>query len=391
MIITLVMDQYGMSNNGTTASAMRYAQVMRDMGHTVRIVTCVTGVNEENVYVVPKREFPIVMRIVRSQGMELGLPDDDILTKAIKDADIVHFFLPFILERAGKEIADKYHVASTAAFHMQPENITSTLYLNGFESVNNMLYRSYRKFYNKFDRVHAPSEMIKEVLVNQKYTADIRVISNGVLSMFRKKEVQRPPEFEGKILIMMSGRHSREKRQDLLIKAAAKSKYADKIQLILCGKGPWKKTLQGIAEKHKPDTIFPFYSLDEMVDAINMCDLYVHASDVETEAISCIEAFTCGLVPIISDSDKCATRQFALTERNLFRRGDVDDLVEKIEYLIEHPEEKKELSDRYLEYAEQFRLENCVPRLVQMFEEEVENNRQKWGDLVGKEAAASEA
>lgn len=45
-------------------------------------------------------------------------------------------------------------------------------------------------------------------------------------------------EFEGKILIMMVGRLSVEKRQDVIINAVKHSKYADKIQLIFAGKGP---------------------------------------------------------------------------------------------------------------------------------------------------------
>ena len=39
----------------------------------------------------------------------------------------------------------------------------------------------------------------------------------------------------------MIGRYSNEKRQDVLIDAISKSKYADKIQLVLAGKGPEEK------------------------------------------------------------------------------------------------------------------------------------------------------
>ena len=33
-----------------------------------------------------------------------------------------------------------------------------------------------------------------------------------------------------------------------------------------------------------------------------MSDLYVHAADVEIEAMSCMEAFAGGLVPVIANS-----------------------------------------------------------------------------------------
>jgi hypothetical protein len=57
----------------------------------------------------------------------------------------------------------------------------------------------------------------------------------------------------------------------------------------------------------------------ELVKMINMSDLYVHTSEVEIEAISCLEALSCGIVPVINDSSKSATRTFALSEKNLFQ------------------------------------------------------------------------
>lgn len=386
MIITLVMDQYGDLSNGTTATAMRFAEILRQHGHTVRIVTSITGVNEDNVYVVPKRNIPIVMRIVRSQGMELAKPDKAILLDAIRGSDIVHFFLPFKLAKAGKVIADKYHVANMAAFHFQPENITYTIKMNKFELLHRAIYKKFQQFYDKFDHIHIPSEMMRDILDGYRYTAKKHVISNGVNCAFDKRDAVRPPELEGKYLVVMSGRFSREKRQDLIIKAVAASKYRDRIQLILCGRGPWGNTLKKLGKKLLPDRppLFKFCNREELIDTLNYCDLYVHASDIESEAISCIEAFSCGMVPVISDSKVSATKQFALTDRNLFKCGDAEDLSRKIDYFIEHPEEKDKLSAEYLEYAKNFRLENCVSQLERVFEQVVAENKEKWGDLVGK-------
>ena len=53
----------------------------------------------------------------------------------------------------------------------------------------------------------------------------------------RKKERRKDKEFKDKIVLTMVGRLSGEKRQDVLIDAVSKSKYADKIQLIFAGKG----------------------------------------------------------------------------------------------------------------------------------------------------------
>ena len=40
MIITLVIDTFNVGNNGTTVSAMRFADTLISRGHTVRVVAC---------------------------------------------------------------------------------------------------------------------------------------------------------------------------------------------------------------------------------------------------------------------------------------------------------------------------------------------------------------
>ena len=58
------MDQYGDTSNGTTVTAMRLAEHMRRKGHTVRIVTSVENVKEDNVFVVPEWGIKPVKKIV---------------------------------------------------------------------------------------------------------------------------------------------------------------------------------------------------------------------------------------------------------------------------------------------------------------------------------------
>ena len=100
---------------------------------------------------------------------------------------------------------------------------------------------------------------------------------------------------------------------------------------------------------------------------IAMSDLYVHAADMEIEAMSCMEAFAGGLVPVIANSPKSATPQFALDDRSLFAAGDSADLARKIDYWIEHPREKAEMEHRYAASAEQYNLDACVRRAEEMF------------------------
>ncbi|MDE6241579.1 MAG: glycosyltransferase [Anaeroplasmataceae bacterium] len=378
MVITLIVDSYAQASNGTTMTTRRFAEVLAQHGHTVKIAaSTVDNVEPDHAFELGISKIPVLYQVSKSQGFIFAKKNKKVIKKAIEGSDIVHFLLPFGCQRLGKKLCDKAGIPSTAAFHLQPENITSTLHMNKLQSVNNMIYRKFKKFYNKFDHVHCPSKMIANQLIEHGYKANLHVISNGVSHAFKKKEVAKPEALQDKYIILMVGRYSVEKRQDLIIQAVLESKYESKIQIILAGKGPWESHLKSLGEKLTNPLIFGFYDEKELLDVINYSDLYVHSSDAEIEAISCMEAFTCGLVPIISDSKISATNQFALDEHNLFEHGNYHSLKEKIEYYIEHPEEKEKRSLEYIEYAKQYSIDNCVKQLEDVFELAIKENKEK--------------
>ena len=112
--------------------------------------------------------------------------------------------------------------------------------------------------------------------------------------------------------------------------------------------------------------IMEFYSRSELVDVINYSDLYVHPAEIEIEAIACLEAIACGKVPVIADSPRSATRYFARTPENLFKMNDPASLAERIDYWIEHPEEREECSRQYLGYAQAFAFDQCMDQMEEM-------------------------
>lgn len=120
-----------------------------------------------------------------------------------------------------------------------------------------------------------------------------------------------------------------------------------------------------------------FFEQKSLIELINYADLYIHASDVEIEAISCIEAFSCGLVPVIANSEISATKQFALSNDNLFKRGDANDLTAKMDYLLEHHEVRNRLKKAYIEYGKTFSLEHSIDLLEAMFEETIKDHHKR--------------
>ncbi|HHU28994.1 TPA: glycosyltransferase family 4 protein [bacterium] len=375
MIVTLIIDQYGSTYNGTTVTAMSLANELKALGHEVRIVTT-SKIDEDNVYQVKVNKLPILYQLCKLQGMLIARSNKKVLEAAIKGSGLVHCFLPFPLQKKALKIARKYNIPVTAGFHLQPENITYTIHLEKFKWLNKLIYYYFRMtFYRHIKYIHCPSNMIKDQLILHNYQGVFHVVSNGYNPIYKPLKIDKPNELKDKFIILMIGRYSREKRQDLIIKAVKESKYEKDIQLIFAGKGPWYKKLKKLSNKLINKPILNFYEKDELIQVINYSDLYIHASDAEIEGISCIEAFACGLVPIISDSKLSATNQFALTTNNLFEAGNYLSLRDKIDFFIENKDQLSYLKDEYINLAKSYDVKSCTHKLIEMFNMAINDNK----------------
>ena len=371
MKILFVTDQFYHSNNGTTISSRRFAQTLRSRGHEVRIASCGTPEDLEDgetAYLMEKIHIPVFDGLISAQGMTIAKTDYALLEEAVKWADVVHFFMPFPLEKHGVEICIRTGTPYTAAFHIQPENISYNIKMGRIKPVNDAIYAWMNNYFYKYVRhIHCPSRFIAKELMAHGFHNTIHVISNGIDPDFKYEKHEKCPELEGKFVILSVGRYSPEKKQGVLLEAVKHSKYSDNIQVILAGQGPDKKKLYGMGQKLKNPPIMNFYTKEELLEVMAQSDLYVHCAAAEIEAMACMEAFARGLVPVIADSEKSATPQFALTRNCLFAPDDPKNLAKHIDYFIEHEKERKILEKRYAESAKAYSLEKCVTMAEDMF------------------------
>ncbi|MBP5289275.1 MAG: glycosyltransferase [Clostridia bacterium] len=377
MVICVVCDVLGRENNGTTIAAMNLIRALRAKGHTVRVI-CPDAEKsgEPDYYIVPHLSLGPLNAYIRKNGVCIARPKRTVLEAALDGADHVHLLIPFLVSRAVLKLARKKGISVSASFHCQAENFTSHLFLKDNPLANRVVYRTfYRRCYRYVDAVHYPTEFIRQVF--EKYGGKTRayVISNGVGDAFRPMAAERPKEWEGKYVILFTGRFSKEKSHKVLIDAAKKSRHSEKLQLVFAGDGPLRHKLEKRARSLKNPPVFRFFSREELVRIINCADLYAHPAEIEIEAISCLEAISCGLVPVISDSPRSATRFFALDERNLFRCNDSDSLAARIDYWLDHPEEKEAAGRAYRGYTRRFDHKVCMDRMERMILETYENKR----------------
>ncbi len=383
MKILFVIDTYNTNNNGTSISAQRFAAELRNRGHEVKIL-CADEDSDENKFIVPKLYVPIFQPLMDKHDFDfakvLGIENLQIIRKAVDWADIVHCFLPFILEITAQHYANRIGKPCTGAFHIQPENMTSSVGLGKVDVVNETFYREFRRnMYDKFRHIHVPSQFMGDMIVERGYKAKIHVISNGIQDEFieagkRNMEHGKPqkdPQYRDKLLVMMVGRLSQEKRQDVIINAVNYSRYADKIQLVFAGRGPEYDKYVELGKQLKNPPQFVYLDRDNLINLLSQTDLYVHASDMESEAISCIEAFATGLVPVIANSTVSATPQFALDGRSLFLPGNSKDLARAMDYWFDHPNERHYMEKLYQKSAKHYSLANSVSLFEEMLQEEI--------------------
>ena len=368
MIITLVTDQFYQNNHGTSVSAQRFYDGLVALGHTVRVLSIDTESN--TAYALKERYWgKPINAIFHSQGFQFAKPDRETLKKAIIGADIVHVYMPFKLGYTTIQLCRELNVPCTAAFHLVPENVTSTLYMEDFAPLNGSLWAAWHNStYRYVKHIHTPSLMVAKRLVKHKFHSNLHVISNGFNSIFKVQPEQKPEQFKDKFVITFVGRFSREKRYDLIVKAVNASKYRDKIQLVFGGKGPVKKHIMKMSKRLPNYPVFSFFTRPQIVSLFNYADLYIHPADIEVEGLTCLEAIACGCVPICANSRKSATPQFTVHEKSIFEHGNYKDLTAKIDWWIEHPEELKNHRAIIAEHAQKFTLEKSMKFYIEMFE-----------------------
>ncbi len=374
LTIAMVVDTSGNRGNGTSNSALQWAEELKRQGHTVRLV----GVGAPE-YPARVNHVPLVSWVAKKQQMQFAEPSDTLFRTAFQGVDVVHIYTPFRFGQHACKVAKQMGIAVTAGYHVQPENITYSAgplkYIPGIDSFIYWLFNLW--LYRKIDHVHVPTELGASLLRSHGYKAKLHVISNGYEARFTPK-TQRDAGKSAPIPfhIVSSGRLTNEKNHVALIQAIARCRHAQDIELTIAGTGPLKKKLQRLASRllSRPASI-GFHKNTEMPALLRSGDLLVHPSIADLESVSVIEGMAAGLVPVIASSPLSAAGQFALRDESLFPVDDVEALARRIDWWIDHPDELSKWSEIYAEHTkEYYSVEASVHKFIAMEREAISDN-----------------
>lgn len=362
--------------NGLSVAALNTIKRLRDNGIDARLMAVRNPDPNGPQPDFPLEHFifPIFEPVIAANGFCYAKIDKKRISNAIDWADVVHFEEAMPLEEVAVRIARKKGKACVGTFHLFPHNVTANLGLPKINFVNPLLMKYWNaKVFNHCSDIQCPTLICKQYLMAKGTKARFHVISNGI-ELPSERIVTEPYGDMSEIRLLCIGRLANEKSQDTLIDAMRYSKYAKKIRLIFAGNGPKADKYRKMADKlyadgivgHKPE--FGFYSHEELAELARKSYLYIHCAWVEVEGLSCLEATSAGAVPVIGEGRHIGTPQFAICPESLYPFGDSKALAGRIDWWIEHPEERDRYSQAYADNARNFNVEDSIKSLISMYE-----------------------
>lgn len=374
MKILYVCNNAYIPGNGISTSAKNIVSKLKELGEDVRLLSCENPDPDgpQPDYPLKKFYFPLFQPIIDANGFCYASIDRKKVRKAVAWADVVHIEEPLFLEKAAIREAERQGKPVTGTFHLYTQNILSEIPLSNSRLSNHLLMLDWRdNFYNRCTDIQCPTTTVKDLLEKYGFKSRLHVISNGINIPEEPVKVREPQT--DPVLLLSIARFAAVKNQPLLMEAMKYSRHAHRIQLYFAGKGAFEVQYRRIAEKlyssgilkYKP--VFAFHDTAELKELASKAYLYIHTANLEVEGLGCVEAIREGAVPLIGKGKHIATSDFALDERSVYDVHSPQELAEKIDWWIEHPEERNEMSRRYAEHARDYDIKASAQALVEMY------------------------
>lgn len=379
MKVLFVINSLYVKGNGLNTSARTTIGNLKKAGVDVRVLSMknLDPSGPQPDYPLEQFIFPFFQNFITKHGYCYASSDKRVIEEAVAWADVLHIEEFFVLQWRAIKVARRLGKPCVGTYHLHPENITAAFGLHHLKGFNTFLLRQFRNLiFDQCTDIQCPTLNVQKRLESMDFKARLHLISNGIVADVPevKEEMQINP-----YLIVCIGRLCNEKDQYTLLRAMRHSRHASEIQLHFAGQGPRYKRMKRMADKLYADGVvkyepeFVFHTQEELRHLAAKAYLAVHCAEIEVEGLSILEAMRDGAVPVIADSPLSAASQFALDSRSCFRAHDDRELAEKIDWWIEHPEERTVMGERYRESVRQYELSISIEKLIEMYHQSMQS------------------
>lgn len=383
MKIAIFTNNYLPRISGVAVAVDFQDRALRNQGHDTLIIAPDYGFEKE-------KDKPYVKRVksLKFVNFRFSIPlqflELDEMEKLVSDfdPDILHLHHPFLLGKAGLELADELQIPSVYTFHTLYDFFTHYFFLD-VDAIRKMVRDYVVNFANQCELVIAPTEPIRNYLLEIGVTTNTATVPTGLdfsrFDLVSKKKLQKRIKTLGlqrfDKLLLYVGRIAREKNLSLAIQALHILKQKGfNLALIIAGEGPAKRGFEREAKKLKltENIIWAgFLSQEELPELYLISDIFVFPSPSDTQGIVLYEARACGL-PIVALRSMASEAIVKDGENGIFAENEPLDFANKIQEVLSNPEKFDAPFDRT-----PYTLQTIGKRYTDLYEPIVKEGRIK--------------
>ena len=299
------------------------------------------------------------------------------------DFDVVHAHHPFLLGPAARRLARRTRRPLVFTYHTRYEKYAHYVPLP-LGLVESAAIRLSAGFAARADAVLAPSTVVRGELHARGVRTPIAVVPTGIdLARFRPGERgaarRRLGVADGDPLVLYVGRLDREKSVERVLVAFERiASTVASPRLVLVGPGTEAERLRRLASGLSVAPRIRFLGVrphDELAECYQAADVFLFASETETQGLVLAEAAACGLPAVAVDAPGC-DEVVRDGETGILTKSDPAALAEAAIGLLLDPERRRGMARRAREIAErQFDVRLQIDRTLAVYLDAIARSR----------------
>ncbi|MEP1151921.1 MAG: glycosyltransferase family 1 protein [Balneola sp.] len=293
---------------------------------------------------------------------------------------LIHVATPDRLGFSALKYAKKNNIPVVSSYHTHFPSYVSyyAWYLSPIKKPIEWIIKS---FYSKVRHIYVPSRSMIEELDEVGLQGEKRIWARGInLDLFnpskRNMEWRRSVGFnDDDIVITFVSRLVWEKELDTYIKSVkALQEKNPKIRALVVGDGPAREE----AEESFPSGHFTgFATGEDLAMAYASSDVFLFPSHTETFGNVTLEAMASGLPCLVADAIGSKSLVEDGVNGKLGKKEDVDDFIEKLDWLVSDEERMKNMGEKSREMAMEYEWDAINASLVENYSEAIAMSNHK--------------
>lgn len=376
--VALFTGNYNHIRDGVSLTLNRLVKFLEDQGISVLVF----GPSIDNPPIdhvgelVITPSMPMLIGGRKEYRFTTSLPDS--VKEKIKafNPDIIHIATPDRLGFLASNWADENNVPLVGSYHTHFASYIS--YYWYLAPIKKMILWLTKRFYKRVAQIYVPSKSMIEELDKLGIEGEKRIWARGInLELFNPKkrdlEWRRKVGFnDDDIVVTFVSRLVWEKELATFVKSVNRLQETNsKIRAMVVGSGPAKKEV----EELMPEAHFTgFVQGEELARAYASSDVFLFPSHTETFGNVTLEAMASGLPCLVADAIGSKSLVDDGVNGRLGKKQDLEDFIEKLEWLVSDEKRMKEMGEKSREMALEYNWDDINSGLVDNYREVIKNH-----------------